>query len=144
MMALPAGKRFPVLVCLLPLLAAGCSSEARSAAPVAGKVTVNGQPLADIGVTFEPVGSGAGRGSFGRTDAAGNYRLRFIDNNQTGALMGKHNITFRDLQASAGAQELDAGPSLPKQKFRFPQKYMSEAQQFEVKPGSNHVNFDLK
>jgi len=107
-----------------------------------GRVTVQGQPLADIGVNFEPVGGGAGRGSFGRTDAAGNYSLRFIDNDQAGALIGKHEVTFRDLQASS-AQDSDAGPMV-KQKFRFPQRHMSEPQPFEVKSGNNQADFDLK
>src|SRR5439155_18375369 len=64
------------LISLVPLFVAGCA-ERRSAAQVSGTITLRGQPLADIGVNFEPIGSGAGRGSFGRTDASGHYSLQF-------------------------------------------------------------------
>jgi len=124
------------------LLGLGGCGEARNSAVVTGKVTVKGQPLADIGVSFEPQGSGAGRGSFGRTDAAGQYSLNFVDNDQPGALIGKHRVTFRDL-AAAAAQESDAG-NLPKQTIRFPAKYMSEGLEYEVKAGTNQADFDLK
>ena len=104
-----------LLSLLLPswgLSAAGCGDN-RKSAPVSGTVTVMGKPLADIGVNFEPVGTGAGRGSFGRTDAAGNYTLRFTDNDQAGALIGSHEVTFRDLQTSS-TDDADGG-ALPKQ-----------------------------
>lgn len=130
-----------LIVSTLLVSAAGCG-DGRTAGSVTGKITVKGQPLADIGVSFEPQGAGAGRGSFGRTDASGNYTLKFIDNDQAGAMIGQHQVTFRDLQASAG-EDSDAGP-MRKQTFRFPPKYMSEPLTFEVKSGSNQADFDLK
>jgi hypothetical protein len=121
-------------------MTAGCPGSRRSA-QVNGKVTANGQPLAEVAVVFEPVGSGAGRGSSGTTDASGSYSLRFVDNNEPGALIGRHQVTFRDLKASS--EGADAG-GLPKQQFRFPTKYMNEPQEFEVKAGANQADFDLK
>ena len=135
-------RSLPLVVVLLILInAAGCG-DGRRAGTVSGKVTVKGQPLAEIGVNFEPQGEGAGRGSFGRTDSSGNYTLQFIDNDQAGAMVGQHQVTFRDLLSST-PQESDAGP-MKKQTFRFPQKYMSEPLPFEVKPGANQADFDLK
>jgi hypothetical protein len=129
------------LVCLLfVLLAAGCGGSRRSA-PVTGKVTANGQPLAQVVVTFEPVGGGVGQGSSGTTDASGSYTLRFIDNDQTGAVIGKHQVTVHDLQASAEGAD---GGAMPKQKFRFPQKYLTEPLMFDVMSGGNQADFDLK
>jgi len=130
-----------VVVVIVFVGAAGCG-DGRTAGTVSGKVTVKGQPLADIGVNFEPQGEGAGRGSFGRTDSSGNYTLQFIDNDQAGAMVGQHQVTFRDLLSSA-PEESDAGP-MKKQTFRFPQKYMSDPLSFEVKAGANQADFDLK
>ena len=131
---------------LLPVLALallGCSSS-RKSGQVSGKVTANGQPLSDIGVTFEPTGAGAGQGSFGRTDDAGHYSLQFIDTNQSGALIGAHTVTFADMQNVGGADEPDAGPSLPRRKSRLPASVLDKPSQFEVKSGQNEANFDLK
>jgi hypothetical protein len=132
----------PLVFFVLVLIGAAGCGDGRTAGTVSGKVTVKGQPLADIGVNFEPQGEGAGRGSFGRTDSSGSYTLHFIDNDQAGAMVGQHQVTFRDL-LSAAAEESDAGP-MKKQTFRFPPKYMSEPLSFEVKPGSNQADFDLK
>lgn len=106
-----------------------------------GKVTAKGQPLAEVAVVFEPIGGGAGRGSSGTTDASGTYTLLFVDNDEPGALIGRHQVTFRDLKASAEGAD---GGALPKQQFRFPPKYMNEGHEFEVKAGSNPADFDLK
>lgn len=105
---------------------------------------MKGKPAADIGVTFEPAGSGAGQGSFGRTDSEGNFSLQFIDNNQAGALIGKHNVTFSDMQNVGGADEPDAGPSLPRRKSRLPQAATEQPREFTVKAGQNEADFDLK
>lgn len=135
----------PTLSCWLLLIAfaaAGCG-DGRNSAPVTGKVTVNGKPLADVGVTFEPQGTGAGRGSFGRTDADGRYTLQFVDSQQDGALVGKHLVTFSDLAASETEQS-DAG-NLPEKPLRIPAKYSGEGLEYEVAAaGADHADFDLK
>jgi hypothetical protein len=126
---------------LIASLAAGCG-DGRKSAPVSGKVTVNGQPLADIGVNFEPSGAGAGQGSFGKTDAQGRYTLKFVDTDQTGALIGTHQVTFTDLTA---VKDQGDGGALPKQQFRFDVRQTSEARQFEVPAGgTTSADFDLK
>jgi hypothetical protein len=130
----------PLLGLILAFLASGCG-DSHSSAPVSGKVTANGQPLAGVVVTFEPVGGGVGQGSSGTTDASGSYTLQFVDNDQPGAALGKHQVTFQDMQAS---REGSDGGAMPKQKFRFPPKYSSEPLTFEVKSGDNHADFDLK
>jgi hypothetical protein len=142
-MTLANAIRLLMLVLVFTLLSGGCSSR-RSAGQVSGKVTVRGQPLADIGVTFEPIGAGAGRGSFGRTDESGQYSLTFIDNNQAGASIGRHTVTFSDLQNVGGADEPDAGPSLPRRKSRLPPSATEQPHEFEVQAGDNEASFDLK
>lgn len=143
MIALAARPSAIGALVLLVLFFAGCGNR-RGAAPVSGKVTVKGQPIADVGVNFEPVGSGAGRGSFGRTDASGVYSLSFIDNEQSGAMIGRHQVTFTDMQNIGGADEPDGGPSLKPRKSRLPASALSQPQEFEVQSGSNQADFDLK
>lgn len=138
--------RYPalgLLFSLLTLVAAGCGGDGRSSARVSGKVTVKGQPMADIRVNFEPVGSGAGRGSTGVTDTTGNYTLSFVDNNQSGALVGKHQVSFTDMKNIGGADEPDGGPSMPVRKSRLPPSATQPREQ-EVKAGSNQADFDLQ
>jgi hypothetical protein len=140
-MTILATLRFALLASLAPLVVAGCGGGSRNAAPVSGKVTFRGQPLADIGISFEPVGSGAGQGSFGRTDASGSYTLRFIDNDSEGALVGKHQVSFSDLKDVGIAEQPDAGPSVPVRKSRLPAAALNEPREYEVKEGDNQADF---
>ena len=52
-------------------LAAGCGRD--GVAPVSGRVTLNGQPLANVHVSFQPIAAGtdlnSGGGSYAFTDA---------------------------------------------------------------------------
>ncbi len=127
------------VVLVLPLLA-GCG-DGRSAANVSGKITVKGQPLAEIGVTFQPVGEGIG--STGKTDADGRYTLQFVDNQQAGAAIGKHQVTFHDM-LDQPVESPDAGP-LPPSKSRLPAAARSTVREFEVPAGgTTSADFDLK
>jgi hypothetical protein len=131
------------LACAVPLFVTGCGGDSRQAGQVSGKVTLKGQPLAEVGVNFEPIGSGAGRGSFGRTDASGTYTLRFIDNDSTGALVGKHQVSFSDLKTAGGGDQPDAGPAVPRPKSRLPAAVLSQPREYEVKDGDNQADFSF-
>lgn len=135
-------RRFAIVSLGAVVLAAalGCPGS-RNSAQVSGKVSSGGKALADVAVVFEPVGGNAGRGSTGTTDASGAYTLKFTDNDESGAMIGQHQVTFRDLKAATEGAD---GGAMPKQVFRFPPKYMNEPQTFEVKSGPNQADFDLK
>jgi hypothetical protein len=135
-----AALRLIVLYGGLLAVAAGCG-ERRSAAPVSGTVTVSGKPLEGIRVSFQPVGPGLG--SAGTTDAAGNFTLRFVDNDLPGAQLGQHKVTFYDV-ASASTEDSPDGGKMPAVKTRLPRRFLSEALEFEVKPGENRADFDLR
>jgi hypothetical protein len=72
----------------------GCGGSIK-VAPVSGTITLNGKPLANATVTFQPIGSkenpNPGRGSFGVTDANGKYTLKY-DDGRSGAVVGKHRV----------------------------------------------------
>src|SRR4051812_6690607 len=68
-----------------------------SMAPVKGKVTCNGKPVANAAIVFSPVPKNdadreSGKPATGYTDAEGNYRLSTFKNFD-GALVGKHRVT---------------------------------------------------
>jgi hypothetical protein len=132
----------PLVWFIAGLAAAGCGDD-RVGVAVSGKVTVNGQPMGDIGVTFEPVGGGAGRGSYGKTDAQGQYALRFVDTDGRGALPGKHQVSFTDLQ-NQPTESPDAGAA-PPLKSRLPPSVAGTRLDFEVPAGgTSSADFDLK
>src|SRR5262245_48220092 len=121
-------------------LALGCG-ESRSGVSVSGKVTVKGQPLAEISVTFQPVGQGMG--SVGTTDDQGHYTLTFVDNQKPGAMPGKHQVTFQDLKDKP-AKDTDGGPA-PPSKSRLPRSAQGNVRPFDVPPkGTDAADFDLK
>jgi hypothetical protein len=68
---------------------AGCDQGGPQIAPVSGRVTLDGRPLASADVAFQPDGSQ--RASAGRTDANGRYRLMF-KRGQPGAIVGEHTV----------------------------------------------------
>lgn len=137
--------------CALLLLTAalGCS-EGRKAAPVSGRVTLDGQPVADVGVLFAPVVQPQASAeasdavtSIATTDAEGRYELRFSDTNAPGALVGPHTVRFSDRRA-VSADDLDGGPSKAP-KSRLADRYGEASETFEVPAeGTTTADFQLK
>lgn len=75
------------LTCLL----VGCSTGADDTpelGKVTGKITLDGQPLTDASVTFEPK---SGAPSIGRTDESGVYVLAY-GQDHLGAVSGQHTV----------------------------------------------------
>lgn len=84
------------------VLTIGCGQGA-SMAPVSGVVKLDGEPLADAGVTFTPVSGG--RPAWATTDQQGQYTLTtFV--NADGALVGEHVITVAKAGPAAPIQEV--------------------------------------
>ncbi|MDH3718582.1 MAG: hypothetical protein OES79_10725 [Planctomycetota bacterium] len=89
--------------CLMVLIlaAGGCGGEAYPLAPVAGTVTLDGAPVADARIGFEPVrqddSPNAGPGSYGKTDPQGRYRLKALHGDE-GAVVGPHVVWISTLE----------------------------------------------
>src|SRR6516162_4504247 len=79
---------------VLLLLPAGCGKS--NYAPVSGRITMNGKPLANAAVVFSPIpdigSSSAGPGSGATTDADGRYTLLITGTTTRGAVIGKHKV----------------------------------------------------
>ena len=81
----------PVVALLLPL-AIGCGGGGADLSSVEGTVTLDGQPLANAIVNFEPAEGGAARSSYdGQTDAKGHYVLHATAS-QKGAELGDYTV----------------------------------------------------
>lgn len=95
--------RLRLLIGLVLLLALGCKS--KGFAPVSGTVTLNGKPLANATVNFQPVSQNrsidAGAGSTGKTNDKGEYTLT-ASTGQPGALVGKHKVMITVLSQQQG------------------------------------------
>jgi len=78
-------------VALTMAAAVGCFSQGDrpSLTQVRGTVTLNGQPLAGVVVSFQPVAKG--RSSSGVTDKEGRYQLTYLRDIE-GARLGQHKV----------------------------------------------------
>jgi hypothetical protein len=113
------------------LMLAGCGSTASDApqtAQVSGVVTLDGSPLSEAILVFEPETGGAA--STGATDEEGKYSLLY-SNSQNGAVIGTHIVRISKLTMEMGMETL-------------PSVYNSQSTlSAEVKPGENTHNFEL-
>lgn len=130
------------------LVAAGCESKVKYA-PVSGRVTLDGKPLAGAYVYFQPVApegsnTAAAPGSAGHTDTNGEYTLKGTDG-QDGAWVGKHKVMI-EAHTADPESDLRPGRGGPPQKNKVPPKYNRDSNEFFDVPadGTNGANFDLK
>jgi len=121
-----------VLLCL-----AGCGGA--KMAPVAGRVTMDGKPLAETQVIFEPVEGLPEDTSTGETDADGQYTLRRIDGRQ-GALVGRHRVKLTTLKPDLASDERSPVP-----RDRVPSRYRDGSLTFDVpEDGTASADFALE
>jgi hypothetical protein len=136
-------RRFALVAAAALML--GCGG-GEKIAPVSGTVKLDGKPLANAQVTFQPTGSAsnpkAGVGSYGTTDANGNYSLKTSDtDNKSGAVVGTHRVAIQIKQGETD----DRDPKLRPPPKVLPPKYnLNTELEFKVPPsGSSAANFDL-
>ncbi|QDT40119.1 hypothetical protein Pan241w_01720 [Gimesia alba] len=119
-----------ILLCAI----VGCGGTAKDLpqlGQVSGIVTMDGAPLADAELTFEPK---SGSPSVGRTDDAGKYQLAYNQNSK-GAVLGQHTVRISKF----------GEPGSPNDTMdQVPAKYNTNSKETaEVKEGENEINFDL-
>jgi hypothetical protein len=123
----------------------GCSTS--KTAPVSGRITLDGQPLADAHITFQPVGnsdqSSPGMGSYARADSTGAYTLRLVESNQPGAVVGQHRVEINLRNDSS--DDGDRRGKSPAAKIAIPAKYNRQSElTIEITAaGKTDANFDL-
>jgi len=125
----------PTLSLMAVCLLAGCSGGGASDAPelglVSGTITLDGKPLAQANVTFEP---SSGAPSVGMTDEAGQYELTYNKDN-LGAVPGQHTVRISKFGEPGSPNDTED---------QVPAKFNTNSKEtVEVKAGENEINLDL-
>jgi hypothetical protein len=125
--------------CLTLFFFTGCHGDI---APVSGRVTLNGQPLKEAVVTFQPHGDRDSRrpaatGSVGHTDSQGRYTLRLIKPDRPGAVIGEHTVT---ISTATGGSD-----NVPAKGQRLPRAWRDGSKRFTVPAGGTaEANFEIR
>jgi hypothetical protein len=110
------------------LAPAGCGPKKPATAPVAGRVLLDGRPVADAAVLFQPVAGGVP--ARGGTDAEGRFRLSTFARDD-GALVGRHRVLVSKVVGETVAANdlgLEAAPAPAAQpKAVLPPRYADPA-----------------
>ena len=124
---------------LAAILATGCGGP--KLAPVSGKITLENKPLPKARITFQPMEGGVnpGVGSYGEADDNGEYTLKPVDGKGSGALVGKHRVEISLLKEGTNPED-DRQRTV---NLVPPQYNLKSTLTFEVKPGSNTVDWPL-
>lgn len=133
-------------VCLA--LIGGCHKSPFALVPVSGTVTMNGQPLANGVVSFQPVatiGDNAGPGSSGRCDAAGRFTLATQTvENKPGAVVGEHRVLISMTGPSREiAPDNDEDVVVVKEQVPIRYNLRSELSFTVPSDGTDQANFEL-
>ncbi len=138
--------RLPVaMVSIVAAMIAGCSNNDLNLASVSGHVTLDGQPVPGVLVTYKPREL-QGTTSYGLTNDSGEYQLMYT-RTSAGALPGDYEVSLTpppvaskseraELEAT-GEAPLSTPPALP---ARYQQAGILTA---TVKAGPNTIDFQL-
>ncbi len=120
---------YPAYIVILLACFAGCGKTGPEVAPVTGRITLDGKPLENADILFQPDGSKPP--SAGRSDASGHYELAY-KRGVMGGMVGSNTV------------RITISPDVVANPPNIPARYNSESELTkEVKPGQNEFNFDL-
>lgn len=127
----------------------GCGDN-QGRVPVAGVVTLDGEPLPAVQVTFDQPDLGVNQnvGYLGFTDEQGRYALQPIAQEVKGVAPGEYRVVlttaFANPYAASGGQPLVVEENPPTPPERIPPAYRGGQLSFTVHAkGTNAANFDL-
>ncbi len=128
------------------LLICGCSGSGYEVVPVSGRVTLDGKPVAEARIFFQPTAAGTkrvniGPGSSGQTDTEGCFVLKTATTGHNGAVPGKHVVRITTVPLQQGI--LVEGSRGPVETV-LPKQCGDGTLRFEVPPeGTECANFDI-
>ena len=129
------GGAWIAVAAVFALVSIGCSESGIALGLVEGVVTLDGQPLPDANLEFQPLG---GSPSYARTDKDGHYEMQYSPE-RAGTTVGKHLVriyTFRGETTKEG-RPLTIPETLP-------EKYHEASEMFrEVTAGRQEIDFKL-
>lgn len=130
---------------LVAFYLSGCFGVDVDTVPVAGRVTLDGQPLPDAHISFEPIqqkadATAAAVGSYARTDADGRFELKLIRGDALGAMPGRHRVRITTSRPVDPSRE---DSSMTEE--RVPATYRDGSLEFTVPPdGTDAADFAMK
>ncbi len=139
--------RYVLLTSTIAVAAIGCGGKGKIA-HVSGTVTLNGKPVKDVAVTFQPVvtdtNNAPGPSAFGVTGADGRYTAKLITGEAKGATVGKNQVRFSAYVPPDPDPNYD-GPAKTKPSVQIPSRYWSDSKiEFDVPAkGTSSANFEL-
>jgi hypothetical protein len=132
----------------LGIVISGCGSSGKTAA-VTGRITYKDKPVAKASVSFTPA-EGATPAANGITDEDGGFTLSTFGIND-GALPGNYRVAVIARGPDRPPRPGEMGSGMPGEMMPgeaiIPTKYFardSSGLTYEVKPGKNQADFDLK
>jgi len=130
-----------LLVCVV-LFSSGCGSEYQTA-PVSGTVKMNGKPLANASLTYQPMGGGMA--STGITDANGRYTLTFLYSEDEGAIVTTHRVIIRTARKT-NTEDTSNDRADPSARDPIPRRYNDATELTMDVPadGTDSADFELK
>lgn len=124
-------------IVLVTAIELGCGSgNLPEMGTVSGVVTLDGKPVPDAVVRFQP---NSGRGSRAKTNAEGYYNLGYVGSAE-GALIGEHKVTISTqwMDEDRTTHKMVSHPET------LPARYNSESDLTRtVEAGHNEINFEL-
>ena len=128
-------KGLSVLTIALAAIAFSGCGPGYDLAPVSGRITRNGEPVAELHITFQPVAEGTsstvGPASVGRTDADGAYQLHCVEGDSAGAVPREHIVTIVHA-SSAFFTSSDEAPTPPPVPFEIPARFTNGSTRIDV------------
>jgi hypothetical protein len=128
-----------LLIAVVLLAAVGCKGEI--SAPVSGRVTLDGKPLANARVNFQPDEDGKvnpGPGSFAETDKDGRYSLELMDGGM-GAMIGKHRVMITKITSGT-----DPADDRTRQRNQVPRRYNLDTELTCTVPPGGRTDADFE
>lgn len=134
-------------VMLLMLPGCGGVGDQPDLGQVSGTVTLDGKPLSNIVVVFQP---DSGRPARGRTDADGNYELTYIRDTR-GTKVGHNRVEIAPSEEEDDPIAEEADPDTlefkrpaKSRKAKIPARYNTQSElEADVQPGENTFDFEL-
>jgi hypothetical protein len=139
------------LLLVLVALPLGCSANSYKTAPVSGRVTLDGHPVAGAEIRFFPLAGNSNLPtSAAVTDDQGNYELRLQGDGNLGAVVGENHVTISENQQNKDFMRqqmaMQKAGHIARPREILPAKYNRESKLTCTVPpeGMTDANFDLK
>jgi hypothetical protein len=119
------------VICTISMISPGCGEKGPDLAKVYGKVTMDGNPLPNVTVLFNP--TQGGRPSLGTTGTDGSFVL-YHTSGRKGVELGEHEVFIDPKEEEAAGSR----PGPPKT-YAVPK----DKRNVSIAEGSHEMNFDL-